>query len=667
MSNSNNDRNVEDGLSGGKISSWTPAATAASSKTTNANLSITVQKDNSSACPHLEQLMFPKFLSLNCNQLDEFCMGRVTDTSNPGRLYIEALHLKDFLKDTDTLTKEYNKKGRNKRASPSRPPSKKKSRGSDSKDVADEKALSQAVWGGMEGKRTLILSSSDRGIEGMYSSMIPQTEDFEKKLLQLDAESSEKALGILLNSELKLRTLQKSLHLHDKTTMFDNFVCNSDDALPPQDDELKILEDLAKNLPVTQTPSLQNTNSQGAATAGEKDVEKSTKTVKESVMSEQTAAINQPMDTDKKVNAVAPPQKKTAEEIVSTDRVGTDKTKSAFTPEEPTASLPPENSTTIESKDKAAEVISPKTAISGEEKIGDGTVTAPSAKKSQDQPSVSSTPRLKQSDSPVAPKAAEKKQPLQNEIEIEETAESLHKRAVYEGREASFAANKTLASFRQNRRKFWNAGNNSAMKCVWCSSSDEACTKSTKNYPLREFGLIKDTCVSKKGDHLSRASGDNLIQCLECDLIGCRSGFVGGKGHAMLHFLMSGHTYGVTCGEAGEIFCMRCGDLVQQECFDRERERVFLEQNHPSFCWQESPISRSINPSSFTVTKEQGYLWRGLLASYPIPATPQFVRAGRFALKRALMFRGCSSSKMITLGPNALKVTMQRQAHSKLF
>lgn len=677
MSNSsNNGRSVENGLSGGKISSWTPAATAASTKTNNENLSTIAPKDNSSvACPHLEQLMFPKFLSLNCNQLDGFCMGRVTDASNPGRLYIEALHLKDFLKDTDTLTKEYNKKGRNKRASPSRPPSKKKSRGSDAKDVADDKALSQAVWGGMEGKRTWILSSSDRGIEGMYSSMIPHEGDLEKKLLLLDKESSGEALDILLNSELKLRTLQKSLHLHDKTTMFDNYVCNSDDALPPQDDEIKVLKDLAKPLPNTQPPTLQSTNSQGAAAANETGVEKSAKTVKEPVVSEQTA-IDQPMEKDEKVDEAVSPEKMTTEDIVSTDQAGAGKTKSASASEEPTTLHSTENSTTIESKDKAAEVLSPETAGSNETKIGLGqvssgagtaTATTPSAEKAQNQLSVTSTSGLKQSDSLVAPNVTEKQQPLQNEIEAEETAESLHGRALYEGKDASFAANKMLSSFRQNRRKFWNVSNNSEMKCVWCSSSNEACTKSTKKYPLREFGVIKDTCISTKGDHLSHASGDNLIQCLECDLIGCRSGFVGGKGHAMLHFLMSGHTYGVTCGEAGEIFCMRCGDLVQQECFDRERERVFLEQNHPSFCWQESPISRGINPSSFTVTKEQGYVWRGLLASYPIPATPQFVRAGRFALKRALMFRGCSSSKMITLGPNALKVTIQRQAHSKLF
>ena len=697
MSSNNDDSNVvDDGLSGGKISSWAPAAAVASSATTGKDLSTdsTFEKDISSVCPHLEQLMFPKFLSLDCNQLDEFCMGRVTDTTNVGRLYIEALHLKDFLKDTDTLTKEYNKKGRSKRASPARPPSKKKSRGADAKDGADEKALSQTIWGGLEGKRTCILSSSDGGIAGTYCPMVPRVrssqegdpilQELHQKKLLLDTESSDEALDIFLNSELRLRTLQKSFQLHDKTAMFDNYVCNtSDDVPPPQDDEFRVFEDLAKPLPYNQPPSLQNTNPQGAATADEMDVEKNTETnnapLVSSATSVRTTATNEAMDTEEKITETASPPKMTTNEVATTEQVVA---KRSSTSDESIVLLPPESSAQIELGVKAAEVALPNTIfhegkVAAVEKVSTETktITTPSVENPQDQLAVSATPRLKQSDSPRAPKATAMQRLTSsslNEKVIEETAESLHKRAVREGKDASFAANKMLSSFRQNRRTFWNASIKSEMKCVWCSSSDDACMKSSKNHPVREFGVIKDAPVSKKGEQsdnelISRASGDDLIQCLECDLIGCRSGFVGGKSHAMLHFLMSGHTYGVTCGESGEIFCMRCGDIVQHECFDRERERVFLEQNHPSLCWKESPINRGINPSSFTVTKEQGYVWRGLLASFPIPATPQFVRAGHFALRRALMFRGCSTSKMATLGPNALKLTLYRQSHCKLF
>eukprot|EP00986_Skeletonema_menzelii_P001814 scaffold495_cov152-Skeletonema_menzelii.AAC.4 len=634
---SSNDRKKEYGLRGGKISSWAPAAAAIASTTTKTEDLSIGQNVKSSECPHLEQLMFPKFLSLDCNQLDEFCMGRVADATNAGRLYIEALHLKDFLKDTDALNKQYNKKGKNKRASPSRAPSKKKSRGADAKDVADDKALSQTIWGGLEGKRTWILSNSDRGIAG-YSPMVPQTKssqegdpilhEFHEKKSLLDTESSEDALRILLNSELRLRTLQKTFQLHDKTAMFDNYVCNTSDDSPPQDHELNALKVLAKPLPNAQPVSLQNTNPKVTATAP----------VVPSLTSEQDTATNDPMDAEEKISETASPQKITTEVTASTEQVGADEVMTPSRSEDPTVLLSPEKSATIESGGKTAEVASPK-GISDENKVAVGQASSetPAVENPRELLAVSLTPSSKQAVSPVAPKAIETQRPipaLLNETAIEETAETLHNRAVHEGKDASFAANKMLSSFRQNRRKFWTACNNSEMKCVWCSSSDEACMKSAKNLPVQEFGVIKDARVSKKWDHcdnelISHASGDNLIQCLECDLIGCRSGFVGGKSHAMLHFLMSGHTYGVTCGSAGQLFCMRCGDIVQHECFDRERER-------------ESPINRGINPSSFTVTKEQGH----------------------FALRRALMFRGCSTSNMTTLGPNALKLTMHRQAHT---
>lgn len=342
--------------------------------------------------------------------------------------------------------------------------------------------------------------------------------------------------------------------------------------------------------------------------------------------------------------------------IGSAEQVGAEEAKPPSSSEESSDLLSPEKSATIESEEKVTEVSSPK-GISDESKVTVGQVS--NETKTVTIPSVKATEM--QLPSPD----------LLNETAIEETAETLHSRAVHEGKDASFAANKMLSLFRQNRRKFWSHSNKSELKCAWCPSSVEA----SKNHPAahQEFGVIKDSRVSNKlvhcGNELtSLASGDNLIQCLECDLVGCRSGFVGGKSHAMLHFLMSGHKYGVSCGESGQLFCMRCGDIVQHECFDREREQVFLEQNHPSLCWQESPINRGINPSSFTVvTKEQGYVWRGLLASYPIPASPQFVRASHFALRRALMFRGCSTSKMVTLGPNALKLTMHRQAHHSKF
>ena len=97
---------------------------------------------------------------------------------------------------------------------------------------------------------------------------------------------------------------------------------------------------------------------------------------------------------------------------------------------------------------------------------------------------------------------------------------------------------------------------------------------------------------------------------------------------------------GVTCGPLGEIFCFGCGDNVYHECFDQERERLFLEQNIPSLCWRETPILRGIDPSSFIVTPENGVVWRGMMAAYPTPVSTQLVQASRFAAKRSSIFRG---------------------------
>ena len=65
--------------------------------------------NDASRCPHLEECMFPRFLSLDCKQMDDFCLGCVEDNPNVkrlGRIYIEALHLQAFLKDPHTIELE---------------------------------------------------------------------------------------------------------------------------------------------------------------------------------------------------------------------------------------------------------------------------------------------------------------------------------------------------------------------------------------------------------------------------------------------------------------------------------------------------------------------------------------------------------------------------------
>jgi hypothetical protein len=105
---------------------------------------------------------------------------------------------------------------------------------------------------------------------------------------------------------------------------------------------------------------------------------------------------------------------------------------------------------------------------------------------------------------------------------VSNSATPAYKRVIYEGKAQAMAANLLLESFRRSRRAFWsNSRNNVGVRCAWCSS--------TKNGVSEEI----------------RATGDSLIQCLECDVIGCGSKSSGEEScvrqHIMLHFLLSGH------------------------------------------------------------------------------------------------------------------------------
>jgi hypothetical protein len=111
---------------------------------------------------------------------------------------------------------------------------------------------------------------------------------------------------------------------------------------------------------------------------------------------------------------------------------------------------------------------------------------------------------------------------------------------------------------------------------------------------------------------------------------------------------------------------MGCGDFVYHECFDQERERVFLEQNIPQLSWRDTPINRGIDPSSFVVTAENKVLWQGIIASYPTPVSAQFVKASKLAAKRFAIFRGELWNDIKYLGPKAMEVFKYQQCHGKM-
>lgn len=153
-------------------------------------------------------------------------------------------------------------------------------------------------------------------------------------------------------------------------------------------------------------------------------------------------------------------------------------------------------------------------------------------------------------------------------------------------------------------------------------------------------------------------SGDDLMQCLECSLVGCSPASinVSSKQHIMMHFLASGHAFGITCGPRAEIFCARCGDFVYHEVFDQECERIEINHRLPLLGWESHAIKRSIDPLSFATTPDHGVLWRGIMASYPQTVPLNLVLAGRASLRRLSLFSGeLADSRSLQWGPKAIR------------
>jgi len=159
-------------------------------------------------------------------------------------------------------------------------------------------------------------------------------------------------------------------------------------------------------------------------------------------------------------------------------------------------------------------------------------------------------------------------------------------------------------------------------------------------------------------------SGDELMQCLECSVVGCgpNSTCPDSSMHMMCHFIASGHQFGMTCGPRAEIFCAKCGDFVYHEVFDQEKERIEIAQFVPQYGWEASPLRRSYEPLSFISTPDHGIVWRGMMATYPTPVPLELVVAGRLSLKRILMFSGKleAGGGAETWGPLALRLAISQ-------
>ena len=419
-----------------------------------------------SRCRHLEECMFPRFLSLDCGEIDDFCMG--WNVRNPGRTYIEALHLRDFLKSTEAILSEKNgaslrgsgKRGLNSNTSSqpkklSHPSTSKKIKVETDARVADSGRLSQAYLGGMEGKRTWHLQNS----HSIHA----------KK----EASTYDKALDDLISSEIDLVSSRRAMRINDQSIpLYFN-----------EDDELKRLMNLVKPLPGFSPPNL-----------------------------ESSGRVVSPISNRKAMSSGTP------------------------------STLPDFHSHVVDingnkddtCKSEPGERIDPGPIVSNDTVI----------------------PHRSPNESPLPPR-----ENAHHANRISKTRQSsLHLQSEYplhEGKEAALAANKLIESFRRNRRNVWAQKHihEKAYTCAWCPASRASFTKAGTSL-IFQFGVVRDNIVSEKDNSSclhDGASGDALIQCLECNLVGCAPNLLnkgsGGKvaQHAMLHFLMSGHRFGELC------------------------------------------------------------------------------------------------------------------------
>ena len=185
-----------------------------------------------------------------------------------------------------------------------------------------------------------------------------------------------------------------------------------------------------------------------------------------------------------------------------------------------------------------------------------------------------------------------------------------------------------LEVVRQNRDLYFStiphAVGSLPVQCRWCPRNEED-QKRSKYYvpPL---------------------TADDLIQCLECGYIGCGPNFANknmNREHIILHFISSGHNFGITCGPRGNLYCFRCGDVVYHEIIDRIQFSTEIYYKFPWLSWgkETDAIRPVMEPSAFVVINGQLF-WPGMIASYPSKASPILLQAARLCLKRSRIFEG---------------------------
>ena len=338
---------------------------------------------------------------------------------------------------------------------------------------------------------------------------------------------ADEEFNLLLSSEIRLASLRKAMKLHDRTVPFDAFVSSaSEDIRPRDDEELKSLEGLTKRLPGYIQPDLEPCDSVCISDLV-------------GFVRKNDAIINKEADIQASLSGIdihtVAMEKKVNEGAHNNEAYSTIQDKELCERRDPRPAARNDNCNHVKCKPSfSASIKLPDIAHSSKESF------------------------LKELTKTSSEKLPSEHGKMTNKTEPTDISqpfllESSYDRVVQEGLEASLAANLLLDSFRRNRRTYWaNKFNNAnALTCVWCSVSNNATTRDM-NDSNDEFGVIKDDISFKKyscASHMSwGATGDALIQCMECGFVGCGPRFLDERGcgsqHAMLHFLMSGHKFG---------------------------------------------------------------------------------------------------------------------------
>eukprot|EP00554_Chaetoceros_debilis_P015129 CAMPEP_0194118556 /NCGR_PEP_ID=MMETSP0150-20130528/36075_1 /TAXON_ID=122233 /ORGANISM="Chaetoceros debilis, Strain MM31A-1" /LENGTH=850 /DNA_ID=CAMNT_0038809981 /DNA_START=83 /DNA_END=2635 /DNA_ORIENTATION=- len=195
-------------------------------------------------------------------------------------------------------------------------------------------------------------------------------------------------------------------------------------------------------------------------------------------------------------------------------------------------------------------------------------------------------------------------------------------------------------------------------------------------------------CLKKTFSNRKIPRGDALMQCLDCSMVGCGPTSLSSdsytRRHIQQHFLLSGHSFGITCGPKGEIFCMKCGDFVSHEIFSREIQLAIIEARIPWLSWdRRSRLQRSFgfgdenedfilfpnddrHDEDPSLVRENRVGWRGFRATYPDPIPDELISAARITLHRLRLFHGEApiNDAYLTLDASSSKLALQQRSRN---